>query len=42
MKTLIGYIASLLFGLGLVISGLTDPARVIGFLAIAPVQPSPQ
>ncbi|MCW4150285.1 YeeE/YedE family protein [Halomonas sp. 18H] len=35
MKTLMGYIAGLLFGLGLTISGMTDPARVIGFLDIA-------
>ncbi|WP_290789625.1 DUF6691 family protein [Halomonas sp.] len=32
MKTLMGYIAGLLFGLGLGISGMTDPARVLGFL----------
>ncbi|MGM0535023.1 MAG: DUF6691 family protein [Pseudomonadota bacterium] len=35
MKTLMGYIAGLLFGLGLGISGMTDPARVLGFLDIA-------
>ncbi|MEG3081938.1 DUF6691 family protein [Halomonas sp. 5021] len=35
MKTLVGYIAGLLFGLGLTISGMTDPARVLGFLDIA-------
>ncbi|RTR07255.1 YeeE/YedE family protein [Halomonas nitroreducens] len=27
-----GYIAGLLFGLGLAVSGMTDPARVLGFL----------
>lgn len=32
MKTLMGYIAGLLFGLGVAISGMTDPARVLGFL----------
>ncbi|WP_163560074.1 DUF6691 family protein [Halomonas sp. NO4] len=35
MKTLMGYIAGLLFGLGLGISGMTDPARVLGFLDLA-------
>ena len=32
LKTTMGYIAGLLFGLGLGISGMTDPARVLGFL----------
>lgn len=32
MKTLMGYIAGLLFGLGVAVSGMTDPARVLGFL----------
>jgi uncharacterized protein len=31
-RTVMGYIAGLLFGLGLAISGMTDPARVLGFL----------
>ena len=35
VKTAGGYIAGLLFGLGLAISGMTDPARVLGFLDIA-------
>ncbi len=35
VKTAVGYIAGLLFGLGLAISGMTDPARVLGFLDIA-------
>ncbi|ABE59944.1 DUF6691 family protein [Chromohalobacter israelensis] len=35
MKALAGYVAGLLFGLGLAISGMTDPARVIGFLDVA-------
>ncbi|MCE9682923.1 DUF6691 family protein [Halomonas alkalisoli] len=34
MKTLMGYIAGLLFGLGLALAGMTDPARVLGFLDI--------
>ncbi|MGR2739588.1 DUF6691 family protein [Billgrantia sp. Q4P2] len=29
-----GYIAGLLFGLGLALAGMTDPARVLGFLDI--------
>ncbi|MBB3231109.1 DUF6691 family protein [Halomonas stenophila] len=32
MSTLMAYIAGLLFGLGLAVSGMTDPARVLGFL----------
>ena len=35
VKTAVGYIAGLLFGLGLAISGMTDPARALGFLDIA-------
>jgi len=35
MKMVMGYVAGLLFGLGLAISGMTDPARVVGFLDIA-------
>ncbi|MDL0433744.1 YeeE/YedE family protein [Marinobacter sp. TBZ242] len=35
MKALMGYLAGLMFGLGLAISGMTDPARVLGFLDIA-------
>lgn len=35
MKMLAGYLAGLTFGLGLAISGMTDPARVIGFLDVA-------
>lgn len=35
MKMLMGYIAGLLFGLGLAVSGMTDPARVLGFLDLA-------
>jgi uncharacterized membrane protein YedE/YeeE len=35
MKMVMGYIAGMLFGLGLAVSGMTDPARVLGFLDIA-------
>ncbi|WP_339886518.1 DUF6691 family protein, partial [Vreelandella maris] len=35
MKTAAGYAAGLIFGLGLAISGMTDPARVLGFLDVA-------
>lgn len=35
LRTLMGYVAGLLFGLGLGISGMTDPARVLGFLDVA-------
>ncbi|MBZ5875763.1 MULTISPECIES: DUF6691 family protein [Chromohalobacter] len=35
MKALAGYLAGLLFGLGLAIGGMTDPARVIDFLDVA-------
>ncbi len=37
VKTAAGYLAGMLFGLGLAISGMTDPARVLGFLDIAGV-----
>jgi len=32
LKTLMGYVAGLIFGLGLAVSGMTDPARGLGFL----------
>nr|WP_286902886.1 DUF6691 family protein [Halomonas sp. UBA3173] len=35
MKTAAGYAAGLLFGIGLAVSGMTDPARVVGFLDVA-------
>ena len=35
MKTLGGLIAGLLFGIGLALAGMTDPAVVLGFLDIA-------
>ena len=34
MKAFLGYIAGLLFGVGLGLGGMTDPARVLGFLDI--------
>jgi uncharacterized protein len=34
MKAFFGYIAGLLFGVGLGLGGMTDPARVLGFLDI--------
>lgn len=37
LKTAAGYVAGLLFGMGLAISGMTDPARVLGFLDVAGV-----
>ncbi len=35
IRTLSPFLLGLLFGAGLVISGMTDPARVIGFLDVA-------
>ena len=35
MKNIITFIAGLIFGLGLIISGMTNPAKVIGFLDIS-------
>jgi len=35
MKTLIAFISGLIFGLGLILSGMTNPAKVIGFLDLA-------
>lgn len=35
MKVAAGYAAGLLFGVGLALSGMTDPARVLGFLDVA-------
>ncbi|WP_136253182.1 DUF6691 family protein [Onishia niordana] len=35
LKPVAGYFAGLLFGLGLAVGGMTDPARVIGFLDVA-------
>jgi hypothetical protein len=35
MQILTALIAGLLFGLGLILSGMTNPAKVLGFLDIA-------
>ncbi len=35
MRILAGFIAGGLFGIGLMLSGMTDPAKVLGFLDIA-------
>lgn len=35
MKTVIGFLTGLFFSLGLTLSGMTDPARVVGFLDVA-------
>ena len=34
MKAAVALVAGLLFGAGLMLSGMTDPARVIGFLDV--------
>jgi hypothetical protein len=35
MATLFAFIAGLLFGLGLIVAGMTNPAKILGFLDIA-------
>ena len=35
MKRFVEFLAGLLFGLGLLLSGMTDPGKVIGFLDLA-------
>ncbi len=35
MKTLMALMVGLLFGLGLILSGMSDPAKVLGFLDLA-------
>jgi len=35
MQRMIEFILGLLFGLGLLISGMTDPSKVLGFLDLA-------
>jgi uncharacterized membrane protein YedE/YeeE len=35
MQTLIALLAGLLFGIGLILAGMTDPAKVTGFLDLA-------
>ncbi len=35
MRALLAFVAGLVFGLGLLLSGMADPARVLGFLDLA-------
>lgn len=35
LRQIIGFASGLVFGLGLLLSGMTDPAKVLGFLDIA-------
>jgi uncharacterized protein len=35
MKSVMALLAGLLFGLGLIVSGMTDPSKVLGFLDLA-------
>jgi uncharacterized protein len=35
MRTLLGFLSGLVFGLGLVISGMANPAKVLNFLDVA-------
>ncbi len=35
MKVLMAWLAGVLFGLGLILSGMTDPSKVLGFLDLA-------
>ena len=35
MQILIAFLAGLVFGIGLIVAGMTDPARVLGFLDLA-------
>ncbi len=35
MQVVMSFIAGLVFGLGLILSGMTDPSKVIGFLDLA-------
>ena len=35
MKNIITFLAGLIFGLGLIVSGMTNPANIIGFLDVA-------
>lgn len=35
MKTFVSFIAGLVFGLGLIVSGMSNPAKVLGFLDLA-------
>jgi uncharacterized membrane protein YedE/YeeE len=35
VRTLVAFVAGLVFGLGLLLSGMADPAKVLGFLDLA-------
>ena len=35
MQVVMALVSGLLFGLGLILSGMTDPSKVIGFLDLA-------
>ena len=35
MRTLVAFVTGLVFGLGLLLSGMADPAKVLGFLDLA-------
>ncbi|ANP45762.1 DUF6691 family protein [Candidatus Viadribacter manganicus] len=35
MSVILAFLLALLFGVGLIVSGMTDPARVLGFLDVA-------
>ena len=35
MKTLLAFASGLIFGIGLIVSGMADPAKVLGFLDLA-------
>jgi uncharacterized membrane protein YedE/YeeE len=35
MRTFVAFVAGLVFGLGLLLSGMADPAKVLGFLDLA-------
>jgi len=35
MQILIAFVVGLVFGIGLIVAGMTDPARVLGFLDLA-------
>ena len=35
MATLVAFVAGLMFGIGLIVAGMTDPAKILGFLDVA-------
>lgn len=35
MKTIVAFLAGLLFGIGLIVAGMSNPAKVLGFLDLA-------